>query len=134
MGLTESDFWAGLGKSFWETLHWTQDGQGILDAVLYKFHPDDVMLCSSPCRTKGCKEGKVIWVERHLPGFRHLILSNRKEIYSAPGRLLIDDSDANVDKWVAAGGAACLLPRPWNRNHSDRPLAYLKSFLETGEG
>ena len=38
-----------------------------------------------------------------------------KHLLAAPCKLLVDDFDGNVDGWVAAGGAAVIAPRPWNR-------------------
>jgi len=59
------------------------------------------------------------------PGHKHLL--------AAPGRLLIDDSPANIEAWEAAGGDTILIPRPWNGDHpprmnSDR-LNIIKEFI-----
>jgi len=42
-------------------------------------------------------------------------------------RLLVDDSDANVEEFHDAGGMTHLVPRHWNRAHAlaDRTLAAL---------
>jgi len=42
--------------------------------------------------------------------------------------ILIDDCDAEVDAWVAKGGKAILLPRPWNSGEGD-PVQVLAERL-----
>lgn len=49
------------------------------------------------------------------------IIVDKSEL-AKPGRLLIDDSPAQVRNWRAAGGLAVLVPRPWNGSALD-PLA-----------
>lgn len=56
-----------------------------------------------------------------MPSYsRRLILTNRKEVFSGPGRALIDDRDENVEGWEKAGGIGVLVPRPWNKTKASR--------------
>ena len=115
-GLSDADFWNPLGDEFWASLAPTEDMHQILGAVFDVWHPgEEVFLLSSPCLTPGCITGKARWVEKHLPALsRRLLLTDRKELFAGPGRVLVDDHDVNCEKWTAAGGEACLVPRPWN--------------------
>lgn len=132
-GLSPGAFWGALGLKFWSTLGCTQECSAIIDAAEKKFGKDNVFLCSSPCATPGCTVGKAAWVDDHLPGYsRRLILTNRKEVFSGQGRVLIDDRDENVEGWRKLGGTALLVPRPWNvtRNPSCNVSAEVVSLIE----
>ncbi len=118
-GLSPDAFWGALGTKFWSTLGSTQECSAIINAAEKKFGKDNVFLCSSPCGTPGCTTGKAAWVDDHLPGYaRRLILTNRKEVFSGPGRVLIDDRDENVEGWEKLGGVSVLVPRPWNKTRN----------------
>lgn len=120
-GISPADFWSPLDQPFWASLRPTSEFSVIIDEVERKFGAENVFLCSSPCETAGCITGKAMWVERHLPSYsRRLILTNRKEVFSGPGRVLIDDRDENVIDWCKAGGTGILVPRPWNITCSAR--------------
>lgn len=118
-GLHPGDFWRLLGTGFWAGLKRTREFFAIIGAAEKKFGADNIFLCSSPCETPGCIVGKALWVDHYLPKYsRRLILTNRKEVFSGPGRVLIDDADHNIDGWVKAGGVGILVPRPWNATHN----------------
>ena len=118
--MTAAEFWNPLGYDFWVGLDWIHDGTTILRSAEYHFSPENIFILSSPCWTNGCAQGKIDWVQRHLPHYRkHLILGNRKEICAGPDRLLIDDSDAQCEMFRKAGGSTVLVPRSWN---ADAPL------------
>jgi hypothetical protein len=104
-----------------------------MQATEKRFGLENIFLCSSPCETSGCIVGKAWWVDKHLPNYsRRLILTNRKDIFSGPGRVLIDDRDDNIGDWIDAGGAGILVPRPWNATHSAsrNESAYMVKAIE----
>lgn len=118
-GLSPEVFWNSLGMNFWAGLQPTQEFSAIKDAAEKRFGKDNIFLCSSPCLVNGCTAGKGLWVDKHLPGYgRRLILSNRKEVFSGSGRVLIDDRDENIAEWIKLGGIGLLVPRPWNAARS----------------
>ena len=49
----------------------------------------------------------------------------RKHFCARPDALLIDDSDHNVEAFLAHGGQAILVPRPWNPLHCMPTLTFL---------
>lgn len=57
--------------------------------------------------------GKQMWCEQHLRDARPLMV-DEKYLLARPGRLLVDDSEYQVDPWRAAGGTAVLFPRVGN--------------------
>lgn len=114
-GVSEAAFWLNCDATFWRYLPWTREGKALLDGIEALVGRDNVALLSSPCNTPGCCDGKRDWVRREMPAYAsRLLLTSAKHFAASPGALLIDDHDANVAAFVAAGGSAVLVPRPWN--------------------
>lgn len=110
----EASFWAPLGHAFWYNLDWTGEGVELLDGLEDLFG-DRVVLMTSPCATPGAVEGKVDWIRRRLPRYsRQFFVGPAKHLAAGPGKILVDDHDGNVTEFRACGGAAVLVPRPWN--------------------
>ena len=134
IGLAASDFWNPLGREFWEGLQPTREMVNTISLASRYFGEENTFVISSPCRTPGCATGKAAWVEKHLPPSysRHLLLTDRKEIFAGPGRLLIDDFRLNCQAWEASGCKAFLFPRPWNEARDLESLwaSDLRSFLK----
>lgn len=128
LGITEDQFWERINAeehTFWPFLHLYPWATELLVSVA---PVAPVKLLSSPSRSHYCHSGKRQWVDRHCPEFE-LILCHSKHFLAAPGRLLIDDNDQNIDRWRARGGTGILFPQPWNSNHElleDR-MAYVRS-------
>lgn len=115
-----ADFWRQLGYEFWSELPAYEDGFGLLGAVATAVGLDGIGLLTSPCDTPGCLEGKRDWVRRHLPDYhRRLFIGSAKHLFAGPGKVLVDDHDANVDAFRAAGGRVVQPPRPWNRRSGE---------------
>lgn len=131
-GIPPELFWQDLGLTFWRDLEAYPDAAGIVAAV-EEFDPGYAVL-TSPCLTVGSPDGKYLWVERMLG--KHVrprtIMCNRKGLVAGPGKVLVDDSDANCADWEECGGLAILVPRPWNSLHDLTHLgaaAYVRDAL-----
>jgi hypothetical protein len=80
-----------------------------------------VFLCTHAC-SDACYEGKMDWLRQHMPSMvDKVIFTEHKHLLAAPGRVLYDDRDENIDAWEAAGGIGRLVPRLWNRGGSGLP-------------
>jgi 5'(3')-deoxyribonucleotidase len=119
-----ADFWASL-----EPFPWFAD----LVALVREFAPMTIL--TSPSLAPTCLDGKVQWLYSHFPKeqgrrFTDYLMGRQKHLLAQPRRVLIDDAEANVEDFRAAGGHAILFPQPWNANYAiqDR-LAYVKSEL-----
>jgi hypothetical protein len=108
-------FWNPLGYDFWARLDKTVECDAIIRFVEAEYG-DRVVILTSPCSTPGCVEGKLDWVSHHLPNYRRRVfLGSAKHLLAGPGKMLIDDHDANCDAFWKEGGTAYLFPRPWNK-------------------
>ena len=113
VGIPEPEFWRPLGFDFWSNLPWTTEGKQLLHGV--RLSALSYGYITSPCGTEGCVEGKRAWARKNLPCKGSLMLvGGAKHLLAHPNALLIDDHDANVEKFREHGGKAILVPRPWN--------------------
>jgi hypothetical protein len=117
MGLSATKFWAGIdahGAAFWADIepypwkdHLLQMAQGVAPFTL----------ATSPSLNPLCAAGKIQWMRKHIEeSFHDYMIGTRKQLMARPDVLLIDDSDANVARFMDAGGQAVLFPQPWNEN------------------
>ncbi len=117
-GMTDEQFYAPMGFEFWRSLRPWEDGMRFLSLVEPAVGRENIAFLSSPVRTSGCEEGKRHWFAQHLPGYDRwadLFLGGAKHKFAHAGAILIDDSDANCERFVRAGGRALLVARPWNK-------------------
>lgn len=117
---------------FWIELSWMYDGQDILREVTKYFKPEQVYLLTTPMSNVESPTGKWIWVKNNIPKYykRTIIAQAPKSLLAKPDCLLIDDKDENVEKFIAAGGDAILVPRPWNKLHKDKDCAWFTVATE----
>ena len=133
VGMMPAKFWRPLGHSFWLGLDWMPDGRDILEMLEKAVGPDNIALCTAPCDTDGCMDGKREWVWEHLPRYKsRLLMTQDKSVSASAHACLVDDSDKNVEKFREAGGLTILVPRPWNKWHalSDRAAQIVAWSLE----
>jgi 5'(3')-deoxyribonucleotidase len=101
----------------WANLEWMPDGMQILTTVERVFKYPNIRLLTTPMPNTESASGKVAWVRQHLPQYaKQLIITTApKEMFAkVPDSILIDDCQDNFERWIAAGGRAQLVPRPWN--------------------
>ena len=119
-------------RQFWRDLVWTSYAQDILKLVSEATVPENTFILTSPMARGDAWAGKVDWVLSMMPEFKRrlIICAAPKHLLAKPNTLLIDDKDQNVDDFIAHGGAAFLVPRPWNSAHADHPH-FWKERLKT---
>lgn len=132
--LKREDINAKCSAHFWEHLPWTHDGLEIFEIIRSKFRPEQIYILTNPViGDAGTATGKILWIEKYLPGFikRIIITQAPKGLLAKPDTLLIDDNDSYIDGFREAGGKALLVPRPWNRLHKQahRTSQYIEEFL-----
>ncbi len=117
VGETKDSFWAKIraaGAPYWSGLKaydWHQ--QVYQECQKY----GTVTLLSVPDKPPESDYGKKQWIYSVFgENFDSFFLGVPKHQLAARDAVLIDDSDANVEAFVAAGGRAILFPQPWNKN------------------
>lgn len=111
---------------FWRNLEWMHDGHDILREVAKYFKLEQIYLLTYPMPNIESPTGKWIWIRNNIPEYykRTIITQASKTLLAKPDCLLIDDKDENVEEFIAAGGDAILVPRPWNKLHKDKDCAW----------
>lgn len=121
LGLPANDFWRAITQveDFWCNLVPTDDAHEIMNEVESVAPTQNIFFLSSPSLDPKCHSGKIMWVNRHFPKYtRQTILTSHKHLLAGNSRVLIDDSDSNVESFKKAGGRAILYPRPWNSRYT----------------
>lgn len=111
-------FWEQFDEDFWAELKPTKEFQKIIDLV----EPHHPIILTAPPITTGpatyhAVRGKVRWIRKYLPYCFYdgrFLVGPCKEACASRFSLLIDDSYDNCIAWKQQGGAAILVPRPWN--------------------
>lgn len=115
LDMAPAAFWDALGYDFWAGLDVYPDGLALFTHAVRLVGGDNVALLTSPCDTAGCVDGKRAWVAHHFPAFRRqLFVGSAKHLFAGRGKVLVDDHDANVRAFSAAGGRTVQPARPWN--------------------
>ena len=119
-GANDQEFWEPLGFDFWANLDWTDEGKRLLQLVESIAGRRNIAIMTSPCRTTGCAEGKIAWIERECPAYaRQYFLGTAKHLCASRNAILIDDNEDNCFKWAERGGLSILVPRPWNHRREE---------------
>lgn len=122
VGITDKQLWDDLADDdFWANLPLTKEFGFFMNLIQPVI--EDVCILTSPGPFGGLS-GKQRWIERHLPYFwdrKQYLVGPAKDWCAGPGKLLIDDSDSNIQTWRLQGGDGILVPRRWNDN-ADRDL------------
>lgn len=106
VGLSRSHFWDWIGShgvGFWSNMPkfaWFD----FMFAELSK-HGQVLFLTSAP--SKEAFYGKALWIEQHL-GHKYIkdlivCFADHKHLMAQPNRILIDDTDKNIVKWLKTG-------------------------------
>jgi len=117
--ISETEFWGkihALGNSFYEDL--VQPYPWLAELMTRIDTADDWVLMTATGNNPACYSGKKIWVDKYIqPLFQKevkLIMGHEKHLLAGPNRLLIDDNETNVSKFLSAGGYSILFAQPWN--------------------
>ena len=136
LGLRDHTFWEPMDHSFWANLKPLDEGTALLRLLQQEHH--EVYLSTSPALSPGCSSGKHEWVNRILPDmWKRTFIGSSKDVFAKlPDAVLIDDCDANVDKFRSAGGIGILWPQPWNSAHTwtQGRIGYVVRFLKNLKG
>ena len=119
VGSTKEEVNIHCDINFWANLPWIEDGKDILKVVMSQFRPNEITVLTKPMRNNGSYTGKMTWFEKNIPELYERVIPTlvpKEEFAFDFNQLLIDDCQDNVERFIKAGGAAILVPRPWNQN------------------
>ncbi len=110
------EFWTLFGEDFWVNLPVSSEMIHFIDWTVTAVGLKNVYILTSATGAAGCLEGKRKWVMKNLGSnwLGRLITCKDKFVCANKHSILIDDSQANVDKFRDHGGHAIMVPRPWN--------------------
>lgn len=132
----------GTPDKFWEPIH--NAGAGFwedLDPLPLAGHVAEMMneqfgtkwyVVTAPSRHTSSYVGKINWLRRFFhSAFDRFILTHNKHLLANAHCILIDDSEANVEKFEDFGGHGIVYPTLQNSLHplSDTPLTHVHSSL-----
>jgi hypothetical protein len=133
---TRKDVFAATDvHEFWEYMPWTYDGKTILKSIKRSVKSEERFICTSPMARPYAWSGKIAWLNKNKIYNNIIIMSASKSLLAKHDCMLIDDKDSNVDEFIAAGGKAFLIPRPWNRRFAEwqRRYDYFDEMLDAIE-
>ena len=100
----KNEFWSAItkaGAEFWADLEWMPDGQQLWDYIK-QYNPK---LLTAPSMDPSSKEGKLQWINKHIPGTKAIFKQAKyKQELASPNAILIDDREDNIERWIEAGG------------------------------
>lgn len=106
------NFWQLPVREWWANLSMYPTARNFI--VWLERGPFDITLATANPSAESAA-GKVDWIERNLPQYKgRYLIGHPKHELAAPGSILIDDSAQNCCDFITAGGAAIMVPRPWN--------------------
>ena len=134
LGTSKNQLWKAINKAgmdFWanaELYHWADTFYNKLTRL------DEVVITTAPSYDPQSSSGKVKFLQEFFDdrSFRDYVITKRKELLAGPDRILIDDKEANIAKFIEYGGIGILFPQPWNKlaNLASDPISYVMKELK----
>lgn len=114
-GISDSQFWEIIkGERFWHDLEPMHDGIETIRLIRSVIPLKNLCILSSANHYGAC-EGKRTWIKKYLPDLVGTeTFCHEKWRHAGPNKVLIDDSQENLENWANHGGIAITVPRPWN--------------------
>lgn len=110
-------FWNGVtAANLWRTAPKSPQCDMLLERAGDIVGHDNVFLATTPTKDPQSHADKLLWMWDNLPTWIHrqYFITPRKWLLGKPGLVLFDDNLENCQDFVAEGGEAFLVPRPWN--------------------
>lgn len=128
LGISLGDYVGMIDKqpTFWREIkpyHWKDALVGFLDDLDI---PWSILTSPWIFQHPTMHSDKVAWVREHVGRHVKPHIGDEKFLLAKPGHLLIDDSNAQVESFIAHGGNAVLFPQRWNKlHHIEDSFAYV---------
>ena len=130
LGIPEDKFWEPIRRSaFWESC----DKEPHADALIAAIGTQQFRFCTASFPYAACYAGKFAWLKKNYP-YRKVIFATDKWELAGPDRVLIDDRESTISKWVSCGGIGVLWPRTYNSNRNTDPLEVIGAIASRSIG
>lgn len=116
-----AEFWNRVTKAnLWRTAPKSPQCDWLLERCAELVGHEEVFLATTPTKDPQAHADKLHWIWDNLPEWIHrqYFITPRKWLLGKPGVVLFDDHLENCENFVAEGGEALLVPRPWNPAHA----------------
>jgi hypothetical protein len=129
--VSKPEFWDSFDREFWATVPKSAEFDMILEFA-ESFGRENVCILTATRPCGDCFAGKVDWICDNLPTWLHdqYLMGAPKYLCARDDRLLIDDSDKNIQSFREYGGKAILVPRAWNVLHDLNTKEHLEACFE----
>jgi len=100
-----------MDREFWNTMEWMPGAQSMWN-IITKY---GAKILSAPAENPDSPAGKLDWIKKNIPSNTPEVIfrkSTRKQEFSGPNKILIDDLKRNIDQWIARGGIGILHTSP----------------------
>lgn len=112
------------GIEYWSTMKWMKNGKKLWDLIKPS---NPIILSAYATNLIHSKEGKYLWIEKNLPGIRHVIcFRSEKQKHAHPHAVLIDDKEKNIKEWEKVGGIGILYVDEYFENYIKVIQQYLR--------
>ncbi len=121
--VSRAELWASVPRYVWATTPPTAEYAALFrecERIVGRAH---LFFATRQTEYPDSAAGKLEWVSTYAPAYMatQTIIGAPKDFGANARTLLIDDCDDNVLAFREAGGAALLMPRPWNSRHDEKP-------------
>lgn len=119
-GVPFNEFWAPLNTpEFWATC----GKEPLADELVAAMDRRAFRFCTASFPSPVCYAGKVGWLNCYFPYRKIQFITDKWEL-ARSDRVLVDDKEETVRKWVSCGGVGILWPRTYNsaRNTSQEEV------------
>jgi hypothetical protein len=127
-GMTDDQFWTpikAMGYGFYHEFVKPYPWAGELLSIIHMSGPHAIVTANP--QHSGLAASKQEWISKWV-GRRPIVTvmsdghdlraPQLKAMLAGPERILIDDSDDNIEAFRDAGGRAITFPQPWNKLHA----------------
>lgn len=138
LGCTKYDwdsFWDSVSREMWANTPESNEFHSLLSECKHLVGKSRIFIATKVLRSASdgadAAAGKLDWINRHCPPWlrNQFHISTNKEHLARPGALLIDDNEKNCSQFLAGGGSAILVPRPWNQLKDEDTLSSVLTAL-----
>jgi hypothetical protein len=128
---TNESFWSSITRDMWADCPPSVEFPYLVNRSVELVGRKNVFFLTSPARDPNSAAGKIEWIQKFAPPWmqRQFLIGPPKWACARADRMLIDDTEKQVNKFREHGGQALLVPRPWNCLRKYNTAEYLATNM-----